>query len=147
MIAMKLKYETGIATMIQLIVLGLLNILTGISSTVSSCRQDDCLGSVFINFIFYVVLVGWFAFLAGLGYAAQQRRGKRLAQALIAAEALVALVALFDVKHHNDILGLITSLADLTLSIWIITLAFRLMRSGGKRITTNGRHRKPVNKS
>jgi hypothetical protein len=139
---MKLTYETGTATLIQLIVLGLLNILTTISSTVGSCQKDsDCLGSVFINFIFYVVLVGWFAFLSVLGYAAQQRRSRRLAQILIAAEGLVALVALFDVKHHNDILGLITSLADLVLSLWIVSLAFRLMRAKGGRVVVKARAR------
>ena len=140
---MKLTYETGTATLIQLIVLGLLNISTGISSTITSCHKDtDCLSSVLINFVFYVVLVGWFGFLAMLGFVAQARRSKRLAQILIAAEGLVALVALFDVKHHNEVLGLITSAVDLILSLWIISLAFRLMRSDGGRVVTKQRSRR-----
>jgi hypothetical protein len=140
---MKLTYETGTATLIQLIVLGLLNILTTIGSTVTNCKQDsDCLGSLFINFIFYVVLVGWFAFLAVLGYAAQERRSRRLAQALIAAEGLVALVALFDAKHGGDKLGMIVSIADFVLALWIIRLAFRLMSSGGGRVVVKQRARR-----
>jgi hypothetical protein len=131
----KLTYETGTATLIQLIVLGLLKIATGISSTVHACRSDsDCLGSVLINFIFYVVLVGWFLFLCVLGFAAQQKRSRRLAQLLIAAEGLVALVALFDAKHHNNTLELITSVVDFVLAIWVISLAYRLMKSGGGRV-------------
>jgi hypothetical protein len=138
---MKITYETGTATLIQLIVLGLLNILTAIDSTITACKTDDCLGSFFINFIFYVVLVVWFVSLSVLGYAAQQKRSRRLAQILIAAEALVAIVALFDAKHHNDILGLLTSVADLVLAVWIIRLAFRLMRAGGGRVVVKQRAR------
>ena len=140
---MKLTYETGTATLIQLIVLGLLNITTGISSTVTSCHKEtDCLGSVLINFVFYVVLIGWFFALTVLGFAAQAKRSKRLAQLLIMAEGLVALVALFDVKHHNEVLGLSTSAGDLILSLWIISLAFRLMRSGGGRVVVKQRSRR-----
>ena len=143
--AMRLTYETGTATLIQLIVLGLLNILTGIGSTIDACHKDtDCLGSLLINFVFYVVLVVWFVALAVIGYAAQQRRSRRLAQLLIAAEGLVALVALFDVKHHQDVLGLITSLADLVLALWIILLAFRLMRAGEGRVVVKRRRRRPT---
>jgi len=118
-------------------VLGLLNIGTAASSTVHACRTDtDCLGSVLINFIFYVVLIGWFLFLCVLGFAAQQRRSKRLAQILIMAEGLVALVALFDAKHHNNFLELFTSSADFILAVWVITLAYRLMRADGARVVT-----------
>jgi hypothetical protein len=137
---MKLTYETGTATLIQFIVLGLLNIATGIGSTVSSCRTDsDCLGSVFLNFIFYLVLVAWFGTVTVLGFAAQQKRSKRLAQILICAEGLVALVSLFDAKHHNDLLGLITSVADFILAAWVIILAFRLMRANGGRVVRTQR--------
>jgi hypothetical protein len=142
---MKLTYETGTATLIQFIVLGLLNILTGVSSTVSSCRSDsDCLGSVFLNFIFYVVLIGWFGILAILGFGAQHKRSRRLAQILIAAESMVALVALFDAKHHNNNLELITSLADLVLALWVISLAYRLIKSGGGRVVHPRTRRRPT---
>ena len=141
---MKLTYETGTATLIQLIVLGLLNIATGIGSTVHACRTDnDCLGNVLINFVFYVVLVGWFVVVASLGFAAQIRRSRRLAQLLICAEGLIALVALFNAKHHNNLLELITSLVDLALAVWIILLAWRLMKAGSGRVVTNrGRKRR-----
>lgn len=140
---MKLTYETGTAALIQLIVLGLLNIATTIDSTVNACQKDtDCLGSVMINFIFYVVLVGWFVAVSVLGYAAQQKRSRRLAQVLIAAEGLIALVALFDAKHGSgDVLGQIVSVVDLVLALWVISLAFRLMRAKGGRVVAKQRSR------
>jgi hypothetical protein len=46
----------------------------------------------------------------------------------------MAFVALINARHHTDILSLLTSLVDLCLSVWIITLAWRLMHSGGQRI-------------
>jgi len=146
---MKLTYETGTATLIQFIVLGLLNIGTALTSTVHDCRQEnaDCLGTIFISFIFYLVVVGWFAAVWVLGYMAQERRSRRLAQLLIMAEGLIALVALFDAKHHNDKLGLITSVADFVLALWIISLAWRLMRSGGRRIVSSQRPRRRQHRS
>jgi uncharacterized membrane protein HdeD (DUF308 family) len=140
MVAMKLSYETGTATLIQFMVLGVLNIFNGLNSIVATCRSGhDCVTNALVSAILYILLVGWFAILWVLGYMAQERRSKLLAQMLIAAEGLVALVALFNVKHHNDLIGLVTSVVDLVLALWIITLAFRLMLSGGQRVVKTGR--------
>lgn len=145
---MKLTYETGTATIIQFIVVGLLNIANGLDSIVTTCRHSggDCLGNVFSSVVFYILIVGWFGAVVVLGYLAQERRSRRLAQLLIATEALIGLVALFNTKlnltYHNGLLSLATSLADLVLAIWVISLAFRLMRAGGKRIAPRQRPRK-----
>ena len=144
---MKLTYETGTATIMQFIVLGLLNIANGLDSIVTTCHHPggDCVGNVFSSLIFYILLMGWFGGVAVLGYLAQERRSKRLAQLLIITEAMVSLIALFNIKlnlkYHNGFLGLGTSIIDVVLAIWIITLAYRLMRSGGKRIPA--RRRRP----
>jgi hypothetical protein len=137
MMVMKLTYETGIATFIQFITLGLLNIISGLTSVVTDCREGatDCVTGALVSVVFFLLICGWFGFVALLGYLAQERRSKRMAQLLIAAEAMVVVIAGFNAKHHNDLLGLIISLVDLVLATWIIILAFRLMRSGGKRIT------------
>lgn len=143
---MKLTYETATATLIQFIVLGLLNIANGLDSIITTCRHSggDCVGNIFSSLIFYMLAVGWFGVVLGLGYLAQERRSKRLAQLLIMAECLIVLVALFNIKlnlkYHNGLLSLFTSFLDLVLSVWVITLAYRLMRAGGKRIT--GRRRR-----
>lgn len=144
---MRLKYQTGTGTLIQLIVLGLLNIATGLQSIITTCHHDggSCVSNTLTSAIFYILTVGWFAILVVIGYGAQEKRSKRLAQLLICAEALTALVALFNIKlnlhYRNGFLSLFTSLADLILALWIITLAFRLMRAGHGRVVSRQRPR------
>lgn len=141
---MKLTYQTGIATLIQFVALTLLNVGTGAVSVVSSCHNGggDCVSNLIVSLIFFMLLAGWFACVWVLGYMAQQQRSRRLAQLLIAAEVLIAMVALFNAKHHTDPLSLATSIIDFCLSIWVILLAFRLMRSGGARIVAHQRPRR-----
>ena len=141
---MKLKYETAIATLVQFITLTILNIATGADSIVTTCHSShsDCVSNMLVSLIFFLLTAAWFGFVWILGYAAQDRRSKRLAQVLILVEILIAIVALFNAKHHNDLLSLVTSLVDIALAIWVITLAFRLMRAGGGRIVAKSRPRK-----
>jgi hypothetical protein len=133
---MRYKYETAVITLVQFIVLSLLGIANGLNSIVSTCRTDhgDCISNTIVSLIFFLLTAAWFGFIWVLGYSAQERRSKRLAQALICAEGLIAMIALFNARHHTDFLGLTTSVIDLVLAVWIITLAWRLMRSGGGRI-------------
>ena len=146
---MKLTYQTAVATLIQFILLSFLGIANGLNSVVTTCRHDgtDCVSNLIVSLIFFILTAGWFGAVWVLGYTAQERRSRRLAQLLIMAEALIALIAFFNAKHHTDILSLATSLIDLALAIWIITLAFRLMRVGGGRVVAKqrGRRRKPQN--
>lgn len=144
---MKLTYQTATATVIQFIVLGFLNIVNGIVSIVTTCAHPggDCTGNILSSIIFYILIVGWFGIVLVLGYAAQERRSKRLAQLLIAAEGAIMLVALFNIKltlkYHNGFLNLFTSTVDLVLAIWIVTLAYRLMRANGGRVVAKARPR------
>jgi purine-cytosine permease-like protein len=138
----KLTYQTAIATLIQFITLSFLGIANGINSVVSTCRHDtDCISNLIVSIIFFILTAAWFGVIWIIGAIAQERRSKKFAFILIGAEALIALVALFNARHHTDILGLVTSVTDLLLALWIITLAFRLMRSGGGRVVT-GQHRR-----
>jgi hypothetical protein len=150
---MHLKYQTAVATLVQFILLSLLGIANGLNSIVTTCHSSgsDCVSNTIVSLIFFILTAAWFGAIWIVGYAAQERRSKRLAQLLICGEGLVALVAYFNARHHTDALGLITSIVDLILALWIITLAFRLMRSSGGRIVTKQRgagrprkrHRKP----
>jgi len=143
---MKLRYETGIATLVQFVTMTFLNVGTGLVSIVSGCHNGigDCIVNSFTSLVYFLLIALWFAFVWGLGFMAQERRSKRLAQALIGAELLIALVALFNARHHVDAIGLITSLIDSVLAIWVIFLAFKLMRADGARIVTTQRQRKHV---
>ena len=144
----KLTYETGPATFIQFAVLGLLNIATGVQSVVLTCQKDnnDCLGNLLDSFIFYLLILGWFGAVSALGFIAQHRRSQKLAWLLIFAEIAIAGVAFMNIKlnlkYHNGWLTLITSIVDLVLAIWIISLAWRLSKASGGRVVTNQRARK-----
>ncbi len=135
---MKLTYQTSIATLIQFVTLVFLNIGTGTVSIVSKCydHSGDCVSNLIVSLIFFMLISIWFAFVWVLGYTAQEHRNKRLAQALIAAEFLIAVVAIFNALHATDVLNFCTSAIDFCLSIWVITLAYKLMKSGGGRIVT-----------
>lgn len=142
-----MTYETGIATMIQFIVLAFLNIANTVSSIISTCTHNNnggsCVPNMLTSVVFYVILVVWFGVIAVIGYGAQSKRSRRLAKFLIAAEAAVFVVAGVNLKlgisSHNGALNLFTSFADLVFSVWIMTLAYRLMKAGNARVV--GRRR------
>lgn len=141
---MKLTYETAVATFIQFIVLSFLGIANGLNSVVTTCSHtsSDCISNLILSLIFFILTACWFGAVWLIGFMAQDKRSRRLAQLLIAIEALIALIALFNAQHHTDILSLFTSLVDLALAVWIIFLAFRLMRAGGGRVVVRGRRRR-----
>ena len=143
---MKLTYQTSIATFIQFIALFFLNIGTGAVSVVSKCtdQSGDCISNLLVSLIFFMLITFWFGFIWILGYTAQERRSKKLAQLLIACEILIALVALFNAVHRTDPLSLATSLIDFGLSIWVIVLAYRLMNAHGGRIVSKQKTQKRV---
>lgn len=134
---LRLTHETGVATLLQFIVLGLLNIIGTVNSTVAACRDGGggCLVEIFVSSILFLLMMSYFAFVCLLGYMAQERRSRRFSQLLIGAESLIALVALASLKFPTDALGQITSLVALVSALWIIMMAYRVMKSGGKRIT------------
>jgi hypothetical protein len=149
---MRLTYETGTATLIQFIVLGLLNIGTALQSIITTCTHSgsSCVGNLLSSVIYYILIVGWFAVILMLGFAAQQGRNKLLARLLICAELAVIVVAGYNIKldhlgFHNGILSLVTSCVDVILSIWVTSLSFRLIRSSGGRVVKRQRHRKDPN--
>ncbi|HVC36718.1 MAG TPA: hypothetical protein VNE40_04750 [Candidatus Dormibacteraeota bacterium] len=135
---MSLRYETGIATLSQFVIMSGLNLVNTVASSISGCSNasGDCVSNILLSLIYFLLIALWFGLLSIFGYAAQDRRSRKLAQILIAAEVLVATVSLFDARHYPNILGLITSLIDFGLAIWIISLAFRLARANGGRVVT-----------
>lgn len=141
---MKLKYQTAIATFIQFVTLTLLNVGTGAVSVVSTCHSHprNCVTNLTASLIYFILLAMWLGCVWILGYLAQDRRSKRLAQTLIAAEAAIAVVALFNAQRRTDPLSLLTSLIDFCLSIWVVVLAYRLIKSGGGRIVSRQPPRK-----
>lgn len=142
------RHQVGVATLIQLITMTVLNFLNGVTGSVQGCTNGDgCVGTITVNLLFFMLITFWFAILSVLGYAAQDRRGRGILKMLLGAEVLVALVALFDARHWPNILGLITSLVDAGLAIWIAVLAYRLLRAKGARVTaTSRKHHSPASR-
>jgi len=144
---MKLTYETGIATLIQFLALSFLTLASQLVSVVSTCHKDgsNCVSNLLTSTILYIVVAVVFGSIWLIGYLTQSRRSKWLAQLLICIEGLVALVALFSIKlslhHHKNIFGLLAGLSVFILAVWIITLAYRLMRAGGGRVVARQRPR------
>jgi hypothetical protein len=134
----KLRYETGTATLVQFLVIMLLGFIGGIAGVVSQCKDNgmaSCVQDSVVTLAYVLILAGWFGFIAMLGYAAQDQRSHKLARVLMVVEFMVLAISLFNAKHFPNILGLVTSLTDAALAAWVIILAFRLSRAKGGRIT------------
>jgi Ca2+/Na+ antiporter len=145
---MRLTYETGTATLIQFIVLGLLNIADALQSIISTCAHSggDCVGNLLSSIIFYFLIVIWFGIILIIGFGAQQRRNKRLAELLILAELAVIVVAAYNIKldhfgFHNGILSLVTSIIDIILCGWVIKVAYQLTKASSGRVVKRQRRR------
>jgi len=143
---MRLTYQTSVATFIQFVIVSLFTLVSQTVSTVSSCHQNgnDCVGNLAISIIFYIIVAVMFGAIWLIGYGAQARRSRRLAQLLIGIEAFLGLLALFSIKlnaHSRSAAGLFASFGMLVLAAWIISLSFRLMRAGGGRVVNRQRRR------
>ncbi len=137
--ATRLKYQTGIVTLIQFLVGTTLGFANQILSIISGCTGKtsvNCVSNSISSLSLIIVTAIWFAFIAAIGYAAQDRRSRGLARILILAELGIAGVAGLDLRHSPNILSMITSALDLALALWALVLAFRLARANGGRIVT-----------
>lgn len=143
---MRIPQDTGIATFIQFIVLSLLNIANGANSIIVTCHKSssDCTNNIVSSLVFFILVVMWFGFVWVLGYLTQERRSRKLAIVLIGAELMIAMVAYFNARHHNNLLELSTSVIDLILAAWVIYLAARLWKAGDRRIVQRQRRRRPL---
>jgi hypothetical protein len=136
---MKLRYETGSATLMQFAVVTIFAFTTQFSSVVAECvkHNGNCVGDTLTSFI-YVILVGvWLGFVSVIGYTVQDKRNRRMAQLLIACEGMVGLIALFNARHFPNFFGLVASLVDLGFAVLVIYLAWNVLRAGGGRIVAS----------
>ena len=137
---MRLRYETGIVTLVQFIVMSLLSLANSLNSIITTCvnATGQCIENRIRSIILFILIAVWFAFIWILGYTVQDRRGRKLTATLICAEGVIALIALFSIRHHVDILSLITSVIDLGFAIVVILMALRIFIAGDRRV---GSHR------
>lgn len=143
--SLRLKYETGIAATVQFIVMTIINFVNGVSGSVSQCLNGSsgCVGNIVLAALFFLAVTVWFGALWLAGFAAQDRRSRRIAEVLIVAEALVLLIGLYGLMHMSSIIGGVKSLAEVATSVWISWLAFRLIRAKGGRVRARSRRHHP----
>lgn len=134
---MKIRYQTGFASLIQFIIISILGVPHALVSIISTCSSDhtNCVSNMIVSLIFFILTVMWFGFIAALGFFAQDKRNAKLAFILIGCEAANAVVAGYiNFPGGTNILDKSISLIDTALSIWVIILAFKLMRAKGGRV-------------
>ncbi|HEX4774039.1 MAG TPA: hypothetical protein VH234_00795 [Candidatus Saccharimonadales bacterium] len=139
---MKLTHETSIATFIQFIIASFFILITQLGSSVVGCFKDgsNCVLNLLTSIIFFIVASVVFGTIWLIGYMAQERRSRRMAQLLICAEGFIGLLAVFSLKLNlpsRNAPGLIASFVVMVFAAWIIMFAFRLIRAGGGRVVVN----------
>ena len=130
---MRLRYETGIGTLVQFIATTAMSFLSTLVSIIGGV-DANCVSNSLVSLILLIIIIFALGFLLVLGYAAQERRSSRLAKLLIASEILAAIIYLYDTQHALNVLERLTNLASCLLAIWVIILAWRLSRAKGGRI-------------
>ena len=142
--AINLRYETGITTFTQLVVIVPLAFINGLITIATSCFGDgsSCLVNTIFSMFFVLVLAGWYGFVSMLGYATQQKRSRTLAKVLIVFEGITALVALFVIQNPAHFFDVIIGFIALGLAVWTSFLAFRLHQSKGGRIVASSSKRR-----
>jgi len=140
---MKIRYQTGIVTLVQFVIGATFGFANNVYSSVAGCtgHGSDCVSNTLASLALIILTAIWFAFVAALGYIAQDRRSRRLARFLMLAESTTVVVALIDAKNYQNILSLIISLIDLSLALWVLLLAYRLSKANGGRVIITPRKR------
>lgn len=142
---MRLRYETGVATLVQFIIATAFGFLGGGASIITGCFGHgigECVSNSLVSLILIILSVAWLGFLLTLGYVAQERRSWRFAATLICAEGLTALVYLFDLRHTNSWLARFTNFISFLLAAWVIWLALQLVWYRGSRVVKTTRRRR-----
>ena len=144
---MRLRYETGVAALIQFVVTIALSFLNGAASIIGGCLHGftaDCVTNGLSSLILIILIAVALGFLLALGYTAQERRSSNLARLLMGFEGFAALIFLFDAKQSPGIFDRITNFVYLLLAVWVIILAWRLSRAHGGRIVHARARRRPT---
>jgi hypothetical protein len=135
------RYDVGIITFVQFIVMSLLSLVNSLNSIISTCfsQSGQCIENMIPSIILFILLCAWFAYIWVLGYTVQERRGRKLTALLIGSEFIIAMLALFSIKHHTDWFSLLTSAIDLIFALWVMLLASRIFLAGDRRVVSRRR--------
>ena len=140
-----LRYQTGTASLIQLAVVVFLVVINNLVTLVGACsNSNECAMTALFSMIFIVMTAIWFFVLSAIGYAAQERRSRKLAFLLIAGQLATIGIAYGFLKHPANWFGGLSAFVVLVVAVWIIVLAWRLAQARGGRVVarTSARPRK-----
>lgn len=141
---MRLHYQTGTATFIQLVVVLFLIVLNNVIAFIQDCfiRDAGCVAPAFVSMVMIVFAGIWLMILSVIGYAAQERRNKRVAYTLMGLQAFTMLIALMLARLPGNWFAGVSAVIAAVLAGWVIILAFRISRAKGGRIVQRQRPRR-----
>lgn len=145
------NHNVSHAAFVQAVVVVVLSAVNGVYSGLTSCfgsDQKDCATNSALAVVLVILAIVWFGFLAALAYAAWIRRTTSLIVLFIILEIIVAgAIYVIDIRHHDNVLGLITSIIDLLLTLWVLYMGVHLFSLRGTSSTPpTGRSRSKLNK-
>ena len=140
---MKLRYETGIATLIQLAAVMFFIVANNVANLINDCFVQDrgCVEPAFVSIVIIFFTGLWFVFLSVIGFAAQDKRSHKLAKLLIAGEVFTALIALALLRYPGTVFVALSAIITIAAAVWISILAYRLSKAKGGRIVQRPRRR------
>jgi hypothetical protein len=140
---MRLHYQTGTASFIQLAAVMFLIVINNVMAFILACTQasSECAITAMFSLIFIIMAGFWFFGLSALGYAAEERRSSKLAYALIVGQLMTIAAAFGFFQHPSNWFGALSALVVMVFSAWVILLAWRLSRAKGGRIVYRPRKR------
>lgn len=139
---MRLRYETGAATLVQFVVGVGLSFIGAAASIYNNCHNHsaaDCVSNSLVSLVLIILSAAILGSIAAFGYVAQERRSTRLAFILIGIEGVAALIYLFDAKHSLGLLERVLNLISFAITGWVVVVAIGLAQSRGRRIVSGGR--------
>lgn len=144
------NHNVSHATFIQAVVVIVLTAVNGVYSGLTSCLgadKADCTTNSVLAVILVILAIIWFGFLSAMSYAAWVRRTTALIVLFAALEAITGGVSAFDLIHFDNAIGLITSLIDLLLALWVLYMTYHLFQlRGTSSAPVEGRSRSKLNK-
>ena len=143
---MRVRYETGVATLVQFAIGTILAILSGGASAIGGCIHQsgvDCATNTFVTLLLIILTAAILAALAIFGYTVQARRSPKLAYILIAVEVGAAVIYLFDAKQSPALIDRATNFLSFLVAAGVIWIAWQLARAkGGRIVKPQPRHRR-----
>jgi len=141
---MRYRFQTGLGTLIQLIVVSLLSLINTIINIVSTCHSSssDCVSNTVPTLILFIITVFWFVGIAAMGFLVQKKRSRRLNLFLLGAEGITFLVSgYFDFPRASGLIAKTTSLIDAIISVWVIFMAVNIFLYKKRRIVKGSKPR------